>query len=84
MKRAWEPTVWAASMVSTHPPTHPPAQWQTPQQQLEFGHLVGLRADQPLRDHCGVGVGGGAQQVGDLPVVPDRAPDCLAVDGQRR
>ncbi len=24
MKRAWEPTVWAASMVSTHPPSGRP------------------------------------------------------------
>ncbi|MCA1675167.1 MAG: hypothetical protein LC799_24240 [Actinobacteria bacterium] len=63
---------------------HPPAHRQTPQQRGELRHLVGLRADQPLRDHRGVLVGGGGQQVRDLTVGPDRAPDRLAVDGQRR
>ena len=66
-------------MLSTHPPAHR----QAPQQRGELGYLVGLRTDQPLRDHRRVLVGGRGEQVRDLPVGPDRAFDRLAVDGQR-
>ena len=61
---------------------HPAAQGQAPQQRGELGYFVGLRADEPLRDHRGVAVGGGGQQIRDLTVGPDRALDRLAVDGQ--
>lgn len=63
---------------------YPPAQGQTPQQRGELGHLACLRADAPLGGHRGVGVGGGGEQVGDLPVGSDRAFDRFAVTGQRR